>query len=291
LDRIRDHEIIYKSTYILNGFDPLNYIPNEVKKNSNEITYIGSLIPSKGFHILARIWPRIKGKYPDAILNVIGNGQLYNRNSKLGKWQVADEEYEKQWRRYLSDQNGNIDSSVNFLGILGKEKIPVMQRSCIGIVNPSGKTENCPGSAIEFQASGTPVVSIAEWGLLDTVEHKKTGLLAKNDKDLIDNILYLLKNKKIAEKYGMNGIEFIKHKFSYKKISKEWMELFEEVYYNQKNKPPKCKENYFYRLKFLREWLRILKKYFPPFKLLPALIVMERKIKALGNKLKKDKLN
>lgn len=271
LDRIRDHNIFYKSTYIFNGFDSRRYVPvEEVKKNS-DVTYIGSLIPAKGFHILARIWPEVKKRYPFARLNVIGSGKLYNRGSKLGKWGIAEEGYEKKFRKYLSDKEGNIIEGVNFLGVMGNEKIPIMQKSCIGIVNPSGATENCPGSAIEFQACGTPVVSASKWGLLDTVKHKKTGLLGNSDRELIGSILYLLENKEISKQYGLNGINFVNKNFSHQKVNRQWKKLFEEVCGNQKNKVVPMKKNIFYQFKFIKECMRLLKKNIIIFNKVPAI--------------------
>lgn len=272
LDRLRDHPIFAKSTCIFNGFDPRKYIPqNEIEKEGNKVVYIGSLVPAKGFHYLARVWPDIKRRISDAKLIVIGSGRLYNRNQSLGKWNIAEESYEKSWRQYLADENGEIDDSVDFKGTLGSEKIEIMQKADVGIVNPSGATENCPGCAIEFQAAKTPVVSGAYRGLLDTVVHEKTGLLGKSDEDLIDNIVYLLKNKEVAKKYGENGIEFVKNKFAHKKISKQWLELFKNVHNNKSNIVQPISQFPFNDYKMIREGIRIVRKYVPLMGWLPSL--------------------
>lgn len=68
-------------------------IPNMVARVSamkqratvgHEVTYIGSLIPEKGFHVIAKYWKKILTKIPDAQLNVIGTGYLYNRKAVRG---------------------------------------------------------------------------------------------------------------------------------------------------------------------------------------------------------------
>ncbi|MCF8011404.1 MAG: glycosyltransferase family 4 protein [Clostridiales bacterium] len=277
LDCLRDHDIFYKSTCIFNGFDYRKYVPTkEVKKEGKYVVYVGSLIPAKGFHYLARVWPEIKKRKTDARLIIIGSGKLYNRNQKLGKWGIAEESYEREWRRYLGNENGEIDKSVDFKGVLGDEKIEILQKADVGVVNPSGATENCPGSAIEFQAAKTPVVSGAYNGLLDTVINNKTGFLGKSDKNLINNILYLLKDKEMAAKFGENGFEFIKEKFNYKNISYQWLELFEEVYYEKPNKIKFIKQFPFENYKFLKEIIRFINKYVPILKLPPISKVKDK---------------
>jgi len=264
LDRLRDHPIFYKSVCIFNGFDYTNYVPKRnVVKAGNKVVYLGSLVPAKGFQLLAKNWKSIKSQVPSAKLVVIGSGRLYNRNQKLGMWGIAEENYENSWRKYLMDKQGERDKSVIFKGTLGIEKIDILQEADVGVVNPSGKTENCPGAAIEFQASGVPVVSGAYRGLLDTVVHNKTGLLGKSENDLIDNIVYLLKNPVEAEYLGKNGIKFIQGKFSYSVICKDWLELFKSVKNDEKVKTNYIKQFPFSNFKIIREFIRVIKIFVP----------------------------
>jgi hypothetical protein len=236
LNRLSRHKIFEKSSCIVNGFDAAKYMPGaESAKDSRTVVFLGNLIPAKGFHWLARVWPDVISAIPEAKLMVIGNGALYDRNSKLGKWAVAQEDYEAAHiRPYLSDVSGNLHPSVKFMGLMGDTKIPLLQKATIGIVNPSTQTENCPGCAIELQASGTAVVSTAANGLLDTVIHKKTGLLGNNLADFAKNMIYLLQNKAEACRLGKQGIDFVRTSFSYEKVSRQWLYLFKRVCAEQK---------------------------------------------------------
>lgn len=281
---LRDHLIIYKSEVILNGFDPTLYIPKQNLKKEKKVVYMGSLIPGKGFHILARIWKKVLEQVPDAKLEVIGSGKLYNRNLRVGKWGIADEKYESIFRPYLSDKNGRKLSSVKFHGLLGKEKIPIIQKALIGCPNPSGVSENCPGVAIEFQACGTAVVSGAFWGLLDTVDNGKTGLLGTTEEDLLENIVRLLKNEDEAINMGKNGIEFIKDKFNHKKISNKWRKVFQDIILNKKVKILPIDQNPNYEYKQLSESMRLLKEKYKFLRWIPAYIEIRpyhRKIKKI----------
>lgn len=289
LDVFRDHPVFNKSRCILNGFDASKYLPSgEIEKKGDTVVYLGSLIPAKGFHYLARVWPIVKKNIPEAKLIVVGSGKLYNRHQTLGRWHVADEAYEANYiRPYLSNSDGSVQASVKFVGLLGPEKISILQAADVGVVNPSGATENCPGSALEIQACGTPVVSLAWQGLLDTVVNKKTGLLGKNDNDLYRNIIYLLRNKNVSKKYGRNGIQFVKKRFSYEVIIKEWSKLFSDIYQDIPNDYEPLTQNPFYQYKILREVMRILKHHFPFMRNIPPIVVLEPLLKSLYQRAKK----
>lgn len=274
LDILRDHSIFRKSTVIFDLFNSSCFKPApDIVKTSDTVVFLGSIVPSKGFHKLAEAWPNVIKRKPNAKLIVIGSGKLYDRDSTLGRWKVAEETYEANGiRPFLADDSGNIHPSVHFAGLLGEEKIGILQRADVGVVNPTGRTEVCPGSALEFQACETPVVSIAKQGLLDTVVHNETGFLGKKDKDLADNIVYLLDNPNVAKKLGQNGSVFVERKFSERKISRQWFELFTVVCRDELPTQQPLKNNYFYRLKLLREGLRIVKNNIPVFGMLPSLL-------------------
>ena len=271
-DMLRDHPVIYKADMIYNGFDPKHYIPNETVTKEKSVVYMGSLIHAKGFHVLARVWKKVIQEVPDAKLEVIGSGQLYNRGSKLGKWKIADEKYESLFRPYLSDKNGNRLDSVTFHGVLSNQKIPIMQKAMIGCPNPSGATENCPGVAIEFQACGTAIVSGAFWGILDTVNSGNTALLGESDDELIENIINLLQDEQKAREFGQNGIMFIKGKFNHKKISKKWQQLFADAIEEKKADILPIDQNPNYEHKRFSEKMRVLKEKYKFLRWIPAYI-------------------
>lgn len=261
LDIIRDESIIYKGCVIVNGLDSSIYkssVANIIDKDM--VVYVGAMIPAKGFGMLARVWKRVLDRNKDARLYVIGSGVLYDRKQVLGKWNVADELFEsKSIRPYLSDDSGGVHPSVKFLGTLGVEKIEYMSKACVGVVNPTALTENCPGSALEFQALGTPVVSGADWGLLDTVVHGETGLLGKTDEDLIENILYFMSNNDKSHSFGQSGIEFVQREFSYAEVTKKWVQLFRDVIADERNSVKPIYKNFSYKKKWLREVIRLAK--------------------------------
>lgn len=270
LDIFRDCRIFNSSTFIFNGFDTTYYEPAQVNTENKTVTYLGSLTPVKGFHVLAKLWPAIKNEVPDAELRVIGTGQLYDRRKQLGQWEIAAESYEQEFRPYLSDSTGEPVDSVTFEGLIDTEKkIDLLQNSTVGVANPNGGTANCPGSAIEFQAAGTPVVSIAYRGMFDTVQDGKTGYLGKNEAEIKEGIVSLLKDQERAIRMGENGIRFINHRFGYEHVCGQWLETFRRLKANEPlpNYPLK---NKYHNYKYAREALRISKGILPFAEYLPC---------------------
>ena len=230
-DRYLDHKVIKKSTFIYNMYPNPPYESRE-KISNHTVTYIGSLVPTKGFHVLAHAWKEILKQVPDAELNVIGSGKLYGRSSKLGQYGIAEESYEQQFIDGVTDPDGAILPSVHFLGVLGAEKGAIIRDTCVGVVNPTGRTETFGISALDFESLGVPVVTIEKGGFLDTVIDKKTGLLYGTTDQLAEKVIMLLKDYVANETYGKNGIALSKS-FAPEHAIGQWNELFRNVYLNQ----------------------------------------------------------
>lgn len=230
-DRYMDHKVVKKSTFIYNMYPSPAY--ESRKKNANHnVTYIGSLVPTKGFHVLAHAWRAILKQVPDAELYVIGSGKLYGRNTKLGQYGIAEESYEQQFIGGVTNTEGAILPSVHFLGVLGTEKGSVIQNTCVGVVNPTGRTETFGISTLDFESLGVPVVTIGKGGFLDTVIDQKTGLLCETTDQLAEKMIMLLQDRAANESYGKNGIALSKS-FAPETIINRWNELFRNVYFDQ----------------------------------------------------------
>ena len=107
----------YKSTYIMPGF----YVPQSSSARKDlRAVYVGSLVPQKGFHRLARLWPSIRRACPNAELDVIGSSRVYHHDQQLGALGVASPSYEKLILRYL--RNDPAEYGVLFHGKMSTEK-------------------------------------------------------------------------------------------------------------------------------------------------------------------------
>lgn len=216
--------IYKKSCYIYNAV-PTDFLENYIQSlkpnilREPNVVYIGSLIPSKGFHLLAKAWPKVISKMPSAKLYVIGSAKLYSRNSRLGNWGIASKKYEDTFMQYLTN-DGELLKSVHFLGILGNEKYDVLGNCKVGVPNPSGISETFGYTAVEMQIMDCLVTTIKCPGYIDTVFDKK-NLYETPDK-LSENIIRLLNSN---EDVYRNVMKYIS-KFSPNIIVKEWEEFF-----------------------------------------------------------------
>jgi glycosyltransferase involved in cell wall biosynthesis len=232
LEMLRDHPVVRKSAVVPNGiaWAPFEDAPVPFDARGPVVTYIGSLVPQKGFGRLARAWPKVLARFPDAVLQVIGSGALYREGVELGKWGVASERFEREEiRPYLSDGAGNPHSSVRFLGVLGSEKVDVLRNSWIGIANPVGSTETFCISAVEIQAAGTPVIAGAKYGLFDTVQAGSTGYLVSDVSELADRIVHLLTDRATAQRMGQKARQFARDSYAFESITPRWQALLSEL--------------------------------------------------------------
>src|SRR5882724_6933112 len=125
----------YKSTYVVPGF----YVAQRSNPSKERrAVYIGSLVPQKGFHRVARLWPRIRRACPTAELDVIGSSQVYNDRQRMGSLGIASASYERLILGYLGDEPAKY--GVVFHGKMGVEKYDVLGRAMVGLPNPTGFT-------------------------------------------------------------------------------------------------------------------------------------------------------
>lgn len=224
-----DHRAYKKSTVIFNGFSKnINqtfYIPFEKRKK--EVTFLASIVPHTNFHILAKAWKSVIEKIPDAHLNVIGSGNLYNNNAKLGKWGIAEESYENFFMPYLIDETGKILPSVTFHGKMGNEKYEILGKTKVGIPNPGGYETFCI-SALEMQLYGALVTTIQKGGFIDTVYCQE--YLYQRTEQLANYIIMLLEQTK--NNYAQ-FLDFFDKNFSFTQVCQKWKELFDNIELNQ----------------------------------------------------------
>ncbi|WP_455629500.1 glycosyltransferase family 4 protein [Parabacteroides sp.] len=275
-DRYIDDPIIYKSCCIVNMFnaDVTSYF-RKLDLNFPIVTYTGAIVKGKGLHALAKEWKYIVSRIPKAQLYIIGGGNLYNPNAKMGKYGIASSEYEEEFMPYLTDEKGEVLNSVHFCGILGKEKIEIYNKTTLGVINPTARTEICPLSAIEMEACGIPVISRNKNGMPDVIDNGQTGLLFNTEEEFRQSVVELLTDKAKNEHLGNRAKSYIAKKFSPDTLVEVWYDVFKDVY-NDKlpiyNAPV---ANYTNNWKYLRVANRLAKKIIP---FLPSIARIECEI-------------
>ena len=257
-DRYIDDDIIKKSTFIFNMVPSAEMLPQrEIKKN---VVFIGALISAKGFHILASIWKRILKDVPDAQLYVLGSAKLYGVSiGKMGRYGVAEKEYEDSFIRYLCDEGGNLLPSVHFEGIVGGSKVEYFNNAAVGVINPSAKTETFGLGIVEMNTCGVPIVTANKNGFPDVVKNGETGFLCRSKSGLAKKIISLLKDRELNIRFGNNAY-FYSKTFAPEVILPQWISLINSVCNNRvtinyirPNRP------YIYNLKWLVLIIRFIR--------------------------------
>jgi len=234
-----------------------------------DITYIGSITKTKGFHLLAKKWTKITKLIPNARLNVIGSGKLYNPSQILGKYKISEEKYESSFIKYLVNKDGSIFDSVVFHGNLGVEKSSILERTRIGIVNPIAQSETFCLSVFDFTSKNVPVVTMKRFGLVDTVKDLENGLTYRYKFRFVKTIVKLHRNNKIYELIRNNsGTNFINKNFPLEKTIQKWIDLLNNDQFETVLALENLRENF----NFLRVANNYLRKLIP---ILPPIVYYE----------------
>ena len=167
------------------------------------VTWLGSLMPFKHFEILADAWPLVVKKIPGAHLYVPGGGNLYNRDSRLGEFGIADTVYEQRILKPLIE--AGVMDTVSFLGVVSSSLITekLLPQTAVGVVNLgySGYGETFCLSALQFAQASIPVVG----GDLDALKYTLPfgcGHRIKSTKQAANAIVDLLSHQQKNLRYG-----------------------------------------------------------------------------------------
>jgi glycosyltransferase involved in cell wall biosynthesis len=233
-NRLIDYENHFKLVTIPHPID--RNINSNRSDTAQDVCFLGSLVPQKGFHLLADVWSKVNSKYPNSNLYVIGSSALYGKLGGEGNFSVAEKTYEERIFRVLSPR----DNSVVFMGNLNKEEREKVFKKClVGVVNPSGATETFCLSAVELQSYGIPVVSANKFGLKDTIVNKETGLLTRNRFQLRRAILKILRDDKLRARMSTNAVRHVTSKYDIGKVTTLWLTLLRTIELGSKTQFPR----------------------------------------------------
>lgn len=189
-----------------------------------DVVYMGSLVKSKGFHILAEHWAEVVDAVPAARLHVVGSGRLYDHDADLGPLGIASPDYEKMFARYVT-RRGRLRDDIVFHGILGSDKWRLLSRASVGVANPSGIGETFCITAAEFGAMGIPVVTRRRGGPIDVIEDGESGLLIDDDRELAAAIVSLLSDGERRRRMGRRAAEIVRARFDIGVVAADWERL------------------------------------------------------------------
>ena len=167
------------------------------------LLFVGRLVEKKGCTYLLQAMERLKTRFPELMLTIIGAGDL---NAEL-------------------QQEASVRGlNVVFAGTASAAEIRQhLSRSWLfvapSITAQSGDAEGLGMVFLEAQALQTPVVSFRSGGLVEAVEDEVTALLSE-EKDvagLAENIASLLGNSSLRHNMGMAGRRLVEESFDVRK--------------------------------------------------------------------------
>jgi glycosyltransferase involved in cell wall biosynthesis len=247
---------------IPNGI-PIEEYPARSQANfdKRQVCYVGSLTPSKGFHLLAAAWPLVRKQIPGAKLSVIGSGKLYGKEVESGPLGVADKDYETLILQQLGTPPEGLEKlGVHFLGLQPRAEIAaILSHAAVGVINPStsGSLECCSVASLEIQACGIPIIAGRAGGNLDTILDGKTGILVNSSPaSIAAAIINLLQKEALNRTVGQNGRNFVMQHFSMEAIGNQWLSCLQQLEEQERNKLEPLNIS----LRNIKPWLKEIKR-------------------------------
>jgi len=201
-----------------NGFTNTSIIPNAVdaeeyinNRDENFILYAGRFRKFKGVTYLIQAFSEISRDYDDTDLYLVGSGPEEKRLKKMVRLK-------------------NIEDRVQFIPLVGKTKLREYLSTCSVFVLPS-LFESFGIVVIEVMASGKPVIASDIPGPKDIITQSYDGFLfEKENVDELKRYLELcLSDEKLRRKIGENARKTVEEKYTFEKIAKEYLKIFESI--------------------------------------------------------------
>ncbi len=163
-------------------------------KNKFVFGFVGRINDGKGVNELYTVFNELSAQFPEMVLLMIGPYE---------KSQLKDPEIQSKF-----ENHPNIIS----LGKINQEEIPLYMTLMDVFVLPSWR-EGFGNVLIQAAAVNVPVISTTGTGTIDAVHNGFNGILVPvADVLALKNAMFqLYSNKELREKYGNNGIEWVKN--------------------------------------------------------------------------------
>ena len=207
--------------------DLLDLIPDQ-ERQGGLVVFLGAPRRTKGFQNLLKAWPRVLEARPTARLLVLGTATLHNPGASVGWTGALDAHFEAEFLDpLLGPSRSPSHVSIEFAGLLPlREVFLKLRQASVAVVNCNweGSFETYCRSAIEAQASGTPVVGAARGSLPEVVHHGETGILVDHPdpRALADAIIRLLNDADLRSRLGHAGHAWARTLGNYEVVCADW---------------------------------------------------------------------
>ncbi|MEM3065376.1 MAG: glycosyltransferase family 4 protein [Candidatus Nitrosotenuis sp.] len=173
---------------IYNGVDTNFYHPNldkTYKKGSPQLLFVSVLRKYKRASDLVNAMPILLKKYPNAHLQIVGDGEEFSRLKELIK-------------------SKKLENSVEMTGRISDEELRYRYASCDIYVSAS-TNEHCPVPVFEAMACGKPLVLSKLESHEEILLASQAGMAFSNAEDFCDKVDRVFKDK---NRYGHEAVSF-----------------------------------------------------------------------------------
>jgi glycosyltransferase involved in cell wall biosynthesis len=179
-------------------------------ENPPHVLFVGNLYqqPAKGVDILLKAWHKVAALYPDAILDIVGDGDL------------------AEYKKYTA--NLGIDTTVSFHG--RQSGLPAWYAAATLFVLPS-RREGMSNALMEAMLSGLPCVATDISGSQDLIRSGINGLIvppADIDR-LAEAIRYMLAHPADAAEMGRKARETIVQQLDIDVVAGSYVSLYRKL--------------------------------------------------------------
>lgn len=191
--------------------------PKFNKDSKISILFVGRLIIWKGVDTLIYAINHIKDIYPGIELIIIGDGperlRLETLAKNLGLIKIV------RFTGKVSDDILNRFYDLSQIFVLPSKPHEGIVMEGLGVV------------LLEAMASGVPVIGSNIGGIPDIITDGVNGLLVPpgDPETLAFAMMTILDNPDLAEKFAQEGLRTVKDRFSWDKISDQFIEVYQEV--------------------------------------------------------------
>lgn len=188
-------------------------------QGTTNILFVGRIIRRKGLHTLVQAVGHLKKQHPNITIVAVG-----------ASWPGVKREtsYMRKVRRIAKNKG----VSLRFTGYIPPKKVHHMYHLGDIFVCPTQFREGFALVNSEAMASGIPIVASARGGILEVVQHGKSGLLVKsyrNPKAFSRAIQRILSNRKLARKLAKAGRKRVVSQFSWSKTVKRLKQHYRKL--------------------------------------------------------------
>ena len=184
-----------KSSVILNALEEPAVPVSPLSFDPPRLIYAGRLSREKGVDVAIAAFRRITERFPDALLQLAGDGPE-----------------REDLRRLVSDYD--LEDRVVFLGAVPPQEMPELMANSSVVLVPS-RSEGFGLTALEAAQMRRPVVATRVGGIPEVVVDNITGVLVapEDPVGLADGISRMIENPEAAEEMGLRACRRAKKTF------------------------------------------------------------------------------